>query len=123
MSATPRKTTKPRKPRKATEPSKLSKLREATARATPNRQGLATRIRIQQSLLTLLRTTPWSKIDIPSIAKMSLISPAAVYVYHANLDAIALATVERLEKEGEKVPEHLAAVVNLLRFESDNGLV
>lgn len=97
--------------------------RQAMATVTPNRKGAATRLRIQESFLALLETVPWRKVDIPSIARMSYISPATVYVYHANLDDLALATAERLEAEKVKLPGHLDAVVKLLRFESGKGLV
>lgn len=83
----------------------------------PNKQGAVTRIKIQESLLVLLANKPWREITIIDIARLSDISPAAVYVYHGNLDSLALATADRLDSENTELPPHLALVAALLRFE------
>lgn len=83
----------------------------------PGVRGQATARKCQDALLSLLSTTVWREVTVIDIARLTGLSPASVYQYYPHLDALALATADRLSSEGTELPEHLALVAALLRFE------
>lgn len=85
-------------------------------------RGQATVTAFQDSLLKLLDTHTWGSITVKAVGALTGHSPGSVYQYYRSLEELTLDTAERLEGENKPLPEHLALVVALLRFESKDGV-
>lgn len=81
-----------------------------------------TALKLQGAFLSLLETTSWADVNVPLVTRRAGFSPATMYQYYATLSDLAMATAERLAANDTPLPKHLDLLVQLLKFEIDEGL-
>lgn len=86
------------------------------------KKAQATATKFQEALLLALDKHAWSDISITTVARLAGYAPATVYQYFSTLNDLALTTAERLAANDQPIPQHLTLVMNLLMFETHEGL-
>lgn len=98
----------------------------AQFRPNPSRnlgaKATATALSFQDALLKAFDTVPWSQLTMVHVARLAGMSPASAYQYYATLDALLLATADRLKADNEPLPKHMELVLDLLQYEASLGL-
>lgn len=64
-----------------------------------------------------LRVTPWHRASVPAVARNAGVSAATVCQYFPDL---AAAVRELAEDAGERAPEHVRLIADLLAWEDSN---
>jgi AcrR family transcriptional regulator len=84
--------------------------------------GLKRKQEILDTARLYLEVTPWRKASTVDIARLSNCSHATIYQYFPDIDEILHEVIAEMNRNNEKIPEHLQLIWDLLQYEEGQSL-